>query len=99
MDELFLIEFFRQSNRKYREKNFKKKCFAFKEFIRICNTKGLKKTDKITPMMSKRFVDAIDPTLQPLAKEALNFLLSGMFPKDVVTSYKSYCQELYGKEP
>lgn len=97
MDEMFLMEFFRQIPRKYKEKNFKKKAYAFREFIRACKKMGITKTTKLTPILTKRFTESVDPTLSNLAKEALHYFLSGMMPRDVVSSYPRYCNEVYGR--
>jgi hypothetical protein len=95
-DKLFLMEFFKQTNRINKEKSFKKKCMAFKEFLKLCETRGIKKTSKINYMHLKHLMKTIDPALTKLTTNAISFMLLNLMPKDTVESYRSYCKELYG---
>jgi hypothetical protein len=95
-DELFLMEFFQQTKRVNKEKSFKKKILALREFLRICEKHGIKKTSKCSFIQLRRISKDFDPALRNLGEKCWMFMLGKMMPKDTVDSYPNYCKELYG---
>lgn len=97
LDKLFMMEFFQQNRKVHKEKNFKKKLLAFKEFIRICDKRGIGKADKFAHIYFIKISKILDPALKKLSMAGFRFMFTNFMPKDTVPKYDKYCDELYGK--